>query len=318
MTCPGRCSWTYESRAADDDVRRLDVVCDQPNVLRCRECTRTILAVCGTARASQCSPCSVVYRGRVARVAGSGYRYSPDRAYFLTLTAPGAAPHRLPSGQRCPCTPVGGTDIGRWNGSSSVRWNRFLRDLRRLLGDLDYFRAVEVQRRGALHLHVILRLSALSRPPALSAIRRLAVHHGFGHSVDLQGLSAAAVDAAGGPAGYVAKYVAKAADQRCDVPWRGTRRQQGRVVHDRHGEVYGYAYPNGDLEDRSRRVVFSMKPTYRTWSASRGYGESMAAVRAAQSHWQAVMASLDPGLPYVPEIAVLAPQRPDLAALPPG
>jgi hypothetical protein len=308
-----RCSWEYVGKAESEDPRRLDVVCDDPNVIRCRDCGREALARCGTARESKCPPCSAAYVGRVGVVAGSGYRWSPDHTFFLTLTAPGGVSHRLPSGQLCPCTPRGGVDLPAWNADAGRRWNRFVTELRREYGETVYFKATEVQRRGALHLHVLIRFDAApfdraGRPLSVASVRRMAVKHGFGHSVDLQGIAA-------GHAAYVAKYVAKAADARGDVPWRGTKLQRGKPVVTADGELLGYVFPNGDLEDRTRRRWPSWSPSYKTWTASRTWGESMAAVRAAQSHWQACLGVLD-GLDTGPELAELAPRRPD--GPPPG
>jgi hypothetical protein len=57
-------------------------------------------------------------------------------------------------------------------------------------------------------------------------------------------------------AGYVAKYVSKATDQRGEVPWDTVDSHTGEVV----------AVPEA---------------RYRTWSASRGWGMTMKALREA-------------------------------------
>ena len=41
-----------------------------------------------------------------------------------------------------------------------------------------------------------------------------------------------------------------------------------------------------------RRQVAAYRATYRTWSCSRGWGDTMGYVRAAQGHWSAVLAAL--------------------------
>lgn len=166
--------------------------------------------------------------------------------------------------------------MARWNASAGGRWNRLVQDLRRELGDkVEYFAAKEVQRRGALHFHVLVR-SSDGRPVALSGgvLRALAIRHGFGHSVDVQPV-------APNHAAYVSKYVSKSADARHRVPWKGWGHRTHRDLDRATGEV---------TEVRTRVRTFD--PTYRTWSASRGWGRSMAEVRAAQQHFVLVLAAL--------------------------
>jgi hypothetical protein len=164
--------------------------------------------------------------------------------------------------------------------------------------DLEYFKAAEVQRRGALHYHVLLRrehggVLAVST----GALRRLALRHGFGHSVDVQHVQP-------GHAAYVAKYVGKAADARPDVPWCGKRWTGGAWVRKDTGEICS----------RPRREVASYAPTYRTWTASRRWGDSMASIKACQAHYAATVAllpvwSLGQARPAWSSVA--APERPD-------
>jgi len=273
--------------------------CTAPLLLACKACGEARGIRCGTSRASKCEGCALVYRGRVGKVAGSGL-VTGVRGLFLTLTAPGAVEHRLPSGRVCPCTPVEGTDLAEWNAGASARWNRFLRDLSRLMkADLvvvgedgrehvrqgvSYFRATEVQRRGALHYHVLLR-RVDGRPVTLARadVRRLAIRHRFGHSVDVQRLEP-------GHAVYVAKYVAKSADGRQDVPWKGERWKPvpGYRVSKRWGLLFNDA---GEIVGQTSRQMVTT-PTYRTWSASRTWGTGMAAVKAAQAHYVQVLAAL--------------------------
>jgi hypothetical protein len=179
---------------------------------------------------------------------------------MLTLTAPGDQVHYLPNGEPCPCTPAGGCDLAEWNAGLGHRWNRFCQDLRRLLGQqVQYFKATEVQARGALHLHVPLRL-VLGTKLHLPTIRQLAISHGFGHSVDLTAVK--------NEAGlrYVAKYVSKSSAMRSSVPWR--------KLHQ----------PTGELR---------LSPTYKTWSASRSWGLTMAAVKQQQREWALAGGGLD-------------------------
>jgi hypothetical protein len=180
--------------------------------------------------------------------------------YLLTLTAPGRSEHSLPSGDICPCTPAGGVDLADWNASAAGRWNVLRGAIRRLSPGLEYLRAVEVQKRGALHLHVIVW-----SPVALDRayLRRLAIGNGFGHELDL----APIVPGSRKHAYYVAKYVTKACDSRDEVPWRSD------VVDRATGEI-------------QRLHTFA---SYRTWSASRGWGLTMREVRQIASRARAAV-----------------------------
>ena len=182
-------------------------------------------------------------------------RFPGGTLLMLTLTAPGVQVHHLPNGDPCPCTPPGGVALDEWNAGLGHRWNRFCQDLRRMLGEqFQYFKAAEVQSRGALHLHVPIRL-VVGSTWNLPKIRRLAIAHGFGHSVDItpirneQGLR------------YVAKYVSKSASMRSSVPWRRIDQASGEL---------------------------RLTPTFKTWSASRSWGQTMASVKAEQATWAQV------------------------------
>jgi hypothetical protein len=91
-------------------------------------------------------------------------------------------------------------------------------------------------------------------------VHDLAVRAGFGCVLDLRpvrsGRDVRSV------CSYVSKYVTKSSDQRQDVPW-------SRIVQVLDEET-------GELSD-----LVNPDPTYRTWSASRGYGLTMRAIREA-------------------------------------
>jgi hypothetical protein len=168
---------------------------------------------------------------------------------MLTLTAPGDKAHRLPGGDLCRCTPEGGVDLARWNGQAVPRWNRLHQDLERAYGcELIYLKATEVQGRGALHFHVLIRLP-IGVELKRSHVRRLAIDHGFGHELDIAPVTSMAA------AGYCAKYVSKAAAERPDVPY----------VHPSTGEIG--------------------PGNWRTWSSSRAWGVTMGQVLADQARW---------------------------------
>ena len=266
--------------------------CSFPNILRCSSCEAFKAVACNTSNADRCQSCALKYVGRVSQVARSGVRVGVE-GLFLTLTAPGETEHFLPNGKACPCTPpaVGGvpaTDFAEWNMSLSKRWNHFLKDLSRLGGfdlfddagnriqGLIYFRAVEVQKRGVLHLHVLLK-HRLNRPLSLglSLVRELAIKHGFGHSVDLQRLDA-------GHASYVAKYASKSAsNSRRSVIWAKEKEVNKIVVSESTGEVFSFT------------VIKEIPcPTFRTWTKSRLFGLSMKQIKLDQQHFLLVLLAL--------------------------
>lgn len=198
---------------------------------------------------------------------------------FITVTAPGEREHYLRSGAPCPCTPRGGVGLAGWNGQAAKAWNHLVTYLRREFDDdtVQVFRAAEVQSRGALHYHAIL-VREHGGPLVLSKrrLRQLALRWGFGHEVDVQPLESRHVD-------YAAKYVSKASTERARVPWRGVKRTGGTVVVDP---------VTGELSRTPRLEVPSEVPLFRTWTASRRWGLSMAYARAAAAHWAATVACL--------------------------
>jgi hypothetical protein len=161
-------------------------------------------------------------------------------------------PGRPGGGAACACHLENAPDgLATWNASASAAWNRLRTALARST-DLDFFRAVEVQRRGALHLHVIV----WSRDPLdVGVVQALALAAGFGCVIDLQPLRPE-------HARYVAKYATKGSDGRDSVPWA----RVVQVLDEDTGELLDLVNPD---------------PTFRTWSASRGWGLTMRAIREA-------------------------------------
>lgn len=169
---------------------------------------------------------------------------------MLTLTAPGDREHGLPDGSVCPCTPPGGIDLASWNASHSRRWNHFRTAVRQDEPDLQFFRGVEVQSRGALHDHALVWSPT---PLSVTGLRSIALRAGFGHSLDLAPIQPGSRKCAY----YVSKYVTKATDSRDLVPWLA------QVVDPLTGEV-------------TEEVIAGR---YRTWSMSREWGSTMTEVR---------------------------------------
>jgi hypothetical protein len=252
---------------------------------RCDLCGREEARRCQNHRESRCKPCSGRYRRRVRRVAEAGTRRPTGYLYLLTLTPPGTRRHcKRGNGcewkrrgqdcqhpDACECTPAGGVDLGEWNPSAAAKWNHLRTLIRRDEPGVEFFRAVEVQDgkhradghgRGALHLHV---MTWSPTPLDIAHLRTLALRAGFGHSVDLAYCEPGSRRAAY----YVAKYVTKACDAREDVPW------VAESVDLRTGEI-----ARGPVTAR-----------YRTWSTSRGWGMTMAAVRADAAAYAATRAA---------------------------
>ncbi len=202
---------------------------------------------------------------------------------MLTVTPPGRETHFLRNGDRCPCTPEGGINVAEFNTHAGVYFNRLMQELRRRYGDIQYARAAEVQKRGTLHFHVLMRVPRLAlilgdfdaRDP-FCALRRLVEHHGFGHEVDL-------APAPTNTVWYCAKYVSKSCDDREQLPWLDTE--------------------TGEVQSRNGR--------YRPWTASRRWGATMASIRAAQAEWVRSAATTD-GEP--PQAATTDGEPPQAAA----
>jgi hypothetical protein len=181
----------------------------------------------------------------------------PRRALFVTLTAPGS--DRLPDSRA----------IERWNLGASDRWEAFRRRLAHRFPGLtiEWARVYELQTRGALHVHVIVR-GAYFIPQGL--LVRLAVASGFGPIVDVR-----KVIEARGVSSYLGSYLAKSrrtfpkgarvfgASRGWRVGWVKRAPSPGRFVAGPRlgqswgewadgliGRGYGLAAPRGPTEPR--------------------------------------------------------------------
>lgn len=176
---------------------------------------------------------------------------------MLTLTAPSEGEHLgwvvgwdgKSERPQCGCHRSAELGLGVWNASAAGRWNRLRTALRREYPHLVYFRAVEVQDRGAIHLHVIVWTA---RPLDLRMVQSLAVAAGFGCVLDF----APARPGDTRQAHYVSKYVTKSCDLREATPWETVDRGTGELT----------AVPEA---------------TYRTWSSSADWGMKMRELEAA-------------------------------------
>lgn len=209
---------------------------------------------------------------------------------MLTLTAPSPDEHQAwvvgwdkrSARPWCGCHKHLAGGLGLWNASAATRWNHLRTLLAREYPGQEFLKAVEVQERGALHLHVI---HWSPEPVDLRVIQALALRAGFGCTLDYAPCAPGSRRAAY----YVAKYVTKACDQRGSVPWD--------LVNTWTGEVETVA-----------------EARYRTWSSSRGWGVTMKALRDAvrvAAARRAAVARQAEALPQLQPSAVLVPASGD-------
>jgi hypothetical protein len=289
------------------------VTCIRPKVLVCSVGGGFVVLPCDSASPLRrgrslmvCGPCAERYRRRVQQVAKTpAILAKPGHLVFATFTAPGLDQHCKKPGckstrcrhEKCPCTPPGGVDVASWNGEQGWRWNRLWQEISRLLASrgvsAQYFRGVEDQARGALHVHLLM---VLDRPLLIDAelrrqVRQKAIRWGWGHEMDLRTtVPPSAVVLGSGDkspalvAWYVSKYVGKAVSMRPLIPWRQSRapvapEPEQVLVDEPTGEVLEY-----DPGSPGRR---GSPLSFRSWTTSRAWGCSMGQVRQLQSQWWA-------------------------------
>ncbi len=235
--------------------RRVD--CDQPLLAVCnRRCGHAEDWRCDS---YGCGPCGESKQRRLARLVdnGAGIHLANGMVgYFLTLTAPGTkAGHRrwLQGKQRgrrrevCGCEDHGLSD-GMWNAGESGNWNRLRTSLARDR-QVIFVGAVETQKRGMLHRHVMLFSDQVL---TYDEVQSLALSAGYGCVLDLEPIRSSAKAAR-----YISKYVTKASGDRAVVPWERLDMATGELA--------------------GRRA------TYRLWSSSRKWGVTMREMRATQA-----------------------------------
>ncbi len=158
----------------------------------CRQPFQTdagVLVRCGSRLKSVCPGCSAIHVGDWQAIIRSGvFEAGPDYLfYLLTLTAPSFGPvHFVPkaaSSRPCVCgewhqpksdghlrgIPI---DPGSysyaeqidWNATSSRLWDATRSRLRALAPSLEFASVREWQARGALHLHLLLRVHSVDMP----------------------------------------------------------------------------------------------------------------------------------------------------------
>ena len=312
------CRWRWAG-PAPASFSRPD--CDSPVLLWCSAegCGRVRTKTC-----EHCRKCDLRYKIRVRGVARLPLLVAkPDSTLLLTLTAPGAQRHCSthtyldgtgavrpsvrcfaglmpwenpadPACVECECSThllPHEESIAEWNATVSRRWNDFLTDLRRSVHgfrDVQFFRALELQERGALHIHVVLRLrgAAVIDDDTRRQVTSIAMHHLFGHEVDIKKIGSGKLDQVQA-ARYVAKYVTKSKRMRIPLPLRKScscmpwdESQTPESPHD---------YDSLDMpvwrEKSCEHPRQPMRRRFRLWTCSRRWGMSLATMIVVQTCW---------------------------------
>lgn len=268
-------------------VRVPGVDCDQPLRL-VRDCGAVQVGACRATREDRCWPCAQRWLRLVRRKAESGVRDGAFN-YLVTATAPalsGVAHRRVdptcgkhPDGRpryvkrpgsgghrpHCACDSTTALSLAQWNSRSAKFWNRARGTLNRRYPGLEFMRFVEPQKRGALHLHVLVRSEVALDP---HEVQDAMLRAGFGCAVDVQTITSTAA------ALYASKYASKGATGRDDVPWVGPV----KFVVDEGWVDYGTGEIHPDVVETR---VMPKKATFRNHTQSEGWGLTTAQVRAA-------------------------------------
>ena len=172
-----------------------------------KETGKRLLLPCRRRVCEYCGP--VHWRPRALAIYHSGVDSSdPEQFLAVLLTAPGDV------------------NVRDWNAGASKRWHNFMTILRRTYGDIQFFRVAELQKRGAIHFHVLFR--GVKFIPA-RRLRQIAVSVGFGSWVGIRKCSAYRHGANGG-ARYFGKYLLKSFPTRLGVSKLLTYSQRWRVT----------------------------------------------------------------------------------------
>lgn len=266
------CVYRHAGRA---EGKRPD--CERPKLMRCVWCHKEQDARCGATRASKCEPCSTSHRKDVAYIGRSGASDSPTGFFFVTLTAPGI--EVLPW-DNVICGHEGGECSGElgcvveqfaaaeWNYSMPQNWSWFVTYLRRELAkyglSLEFFKTIETQERGVLHIHALVRLDGvMSRRRFAAMVKTCAIQWGFGRVLNVQHIDPLDGLTMARKAGYCASYVTKSADAPAD----------------------SFVMTEGVDPDTGEGVVEPSHRGYRPWSASRAWGDSMRSIRSRRRDW---------------------------------
>lgn len=214
---------------------------------------------CKATKEKKCRYCASIHRLNLRAVIASGLpdigeSDKPLQTAFLTLTAFGK--NELPfdpafcdhsSGTECSGLIGCRTDevlASQWNEELKQNWNWFMTDLERTLKkDLPYWKCYELQARGVLHVHALVRVPFMSQKNFQKVVKSVARRWNFGDRMKVITVTSRN---RGAISAYVGKYVTKGS-----------------------GLALTVNKATGELREGG----------YRSWSASRDWGDSMAKVK---------------------------------------
>jgi hypothetical protein len=140
-----------------------------------------------------------------------------------------------------------------WHADIGQRWSWLVTELRRQLGPgvrVEFVKTWELQQRGVLHAHVLMRVEGVVSDRRVRAALKLArMRWGFGKQTKVETVDLSNSEAVARVSGYLAKYVSKNADV---LP--GVQRLDRETGEMQYGAV-------------------------RPWSASRSWGDTMRSIR---------------------------------------
>jgi len=198
--------WRFQGEALDA-VPSGEHPCSHPLAMLNIETGELVNVRCGTRSEKRCPGCAWIYKKDTAKILRSGLLDDGAcRYFFLTLTAPSfGVTHNVPKRgerKRCRCgawhdakkdidlrgVPL---DCDEYDYSGQTRfnyqigklWNTTLTLLRKKFPDLCFAKVYEWQQRGALHVHVILRIPAADfhgQGDAASLLKRYASSATYG------------------------------------------------------------------------------------------------------------------------------------------
>lgn len=198
--------WRFQG-AALDSAPKGKHPCSYPLSMLNIETGELVNVRCGTRSEKKCPGCAWIYKKDTAKILRSGLlNDGACRYFFLTLTAPSfGATHNVPKrGERKKCRCGAWHDAEKdidlrgvplncdeydysgqayFNYQIGKLWNTTLTLLRKKFPDLCFAKVYEWQQRGALHVHVILRIPAAGfsgKGEAASLLRKYASSATYG------------------------------------------------------------------------------------------------------------------------------------------
>jgi hypothetical protein len=208
--------------------------CERPRRIHCHGCRSWVSVRCNSGSRARCGPCSTLKRGDISAVCRSGWvgQLAASCLVFLTLTAPGAdvlewdvakcmhEPSRRPCSGRRGCVATADS-LARWNTGLAKRWSYFRMVVKRHLpagADMTMCKSWELQKRGALHVHAMLRFEGCTFAEAEAALEWYRAHYGWGTEMKVDPVPVRDERQIARRAGYIAKYCSKGYDDLQDVP----------------------------------------------------------------------------------------------------